>query len=333
MKLTTLAAATLAVLSGACGSVADESDAGQAASADASNNGGVDSAPGSWDASPGDPDATPANPDATVACTGSMAFGYTGSIDTFVVPACASVITIAANGGQGGGAGTQPGGLGASVQGAFAVTGGETLTILVGGQGIASFDQEQQSGGSGGGGSFVARADNSVVIVAGGGGGAIDNSAGLLKPGGPGQSVPNGQMGGMAGEAGGVNGGGGTSSTWGGWHGGAGGGGFLTNGVGVTSGNVTDFGTPHNPGQAFVNGGAGGLPGDGPNGRAGAFGGGGAAGFSGAGGGGYSGGGAGGIDDAAGTYAGGGGGSYNMGANPVNTEGANSGPGSVMITW
>jgi hypothetical protein len=267
--------------------------------------------------------------------TGSQTFNYSGSIVTFTVPACETTITIDAYGAQGGGAGAFAGGRGARMRGTFTVTPGQQLRILVGQAGAAAVNTEQQGGGAGGGGSFVTTAANAPLVVAGGGGGAV-NLTGFCTLAGRDASTatagvsgtPNGQM------PGGTNGGGGTSSNWTGWHGGSGAGGLTGNGVNNTSGS-SEYGTPNQPGRAFVNGGAGGIAGSAAGARNGGFGGGGAAGFTGGGGGGYSGGGAGGVDLSGGATCGqgGGGGSYNGGTSQTNQAGARTGNGTVIISW
>ena len=62
-------------------------------------------------------------------------FTYTGSLQTFTVPACVSTITIEARGAQGGSvyaSGSYSGGLGAIMRGTFTVTTGSVLNIIVG---------------------------------------------------------------------------------------------------------------------------------------------------------------------------------------------------------
>lgn len=259
----------------------------------------------------------------------SITYDYTGSMQYFTVPAGVTTIQLEAWGAQGGG-GLQgvTGGLGAYASGTFAVTSGQTITILVGGMGLDGTDDGEQAGGSGGGGTFIADVSNTPMLVAGGGGGAMGRN-GLPVNGGPGLSTENGASGEFNGGAGGTMGSGGNTWPWTGWHSGTGGGGFLTDCPQASNGNTGSFGTNNGPGIAFVNGGAGGYGGS--MGRAGGFGGGGAAGFTGGGGGGYSGGGSG-THDAPQTYNGGGGGSYNAGTNQVIIAGMNQGNGSVVIT-
>ena len=263
--------------------------------------------------------------------TGPAIFDHTGSLQQFTVPACVTSIRIDARGAQGGDGGALGGvgGRGARMEGTFAVTAGQVLTILVGGRGLPGTDSGEQAGGSGGGGTFVVDAANQPLIVAGGGGGAMGRDQ-LVVDGGPGLITTAGGNGNTRGGAGGVDGGGGATWPWGGWHSGTGGGGFLGDGVGDSNGNVGEFGTINTAGKAFVNGGAGGVGGS--RGRSGGYGGGGAAGFTGGGGGGYSGGGSG-THDPPGTPNGGGGGSFNAGTDPSGVAGFNSGHGQVIITW
>ncbi len=182
-----------------------------------------------------------------------------------------------------------------------AVTPGEQLTILVGGQsGVATGLRR-----GGGGGSFVWRGTGAIslanVLLAAGGGGGVGLVPGpggqdalLTTSGGAGTGPGSG-----AGGTGGIGGQGGVSNVSG--LVGGGGGGILTSG---TAG--TGFGgTPGQGGTAISLGGAGGAP-DG--------------GFGGGGGGGRSGG-------------GGGGGSYNGGTNQVNTAGVGTGDGHVVISF
>ena len=231
---------------------------------------------------------------------------YTGTMDSFTVPAGITSLTIDAMGAQGGSATTQVGGKGVRAKGTVTVIPGQVLKILVGGQGA---NHANMAGG--GGGTFVTDNSNSPLMVAGGGGGALDpyypgNNAVITTNGGDG-TVNN-----IA--AGGTNGSGGGGSAYG-----SGGGGLLTNGSASTN-------TYAHPGSSFINGGAGGS---GTGSSSGGFGGGASGdyswnGISGAGGG-YSGGGGG--------YCGGGGGSYNAGTNQTMTAGYQTGNGQVVITY
>jgi len=244
-------------------------------------------------------------------------FNYTGSMQSYTVPAGVTSITIVAKGGQGG----NFGGLGAIMQGTFSVSPGDVIRVLTGGQGITDGSGCIGGGGtgtgaSGGGGSFVATSTNTPMIVAGGGGGlecsagaGIDANTGTSGNNGVSPAVPlRFGIGGTSGN--------GATSTGGGPHAGNGGG-FLTDGAAGAGWGL--------PGRAFVSGGAGGAS---FSGTTGGFGGGGGGGNNGAGGGGgYSGGG--------GSYHtpgfGGGGGSYNAGTSQSNSVG-NTGNGVVTIT-
>ena len=214
----------------------------------------------------------------TVTCT----YLATLALDTFVVPAGITSVTITADGAQGaaGNIGVS-GGEGAVLESTFTVTPGSTLNVLVGGAGGRVSDS-----GGGGGGSFVyTTADSAgLLIAAAGGGGSAGAGAGAN--GRASTAASDGQNGFVAcdgGRAGtGGNGGGSASgicpvdqST------GGGGGGLNSNGADGL-GNSTGSG-----GQALANGGAGGTS---LVGAMGGFGGGGGAGDSGGGGGGYNGG-------------------------------------------
>jgi hypothetical protein len=237
---------------------------------------------------------------------------YTGSIVNWTVPAGVTSVHIEARGAQGGwntNSVYQPG-MGAVMSGDFTVTPGQQLKVLVGQQ------PSNGSGNGGGGGTFVTDMSNTPLIVAGGGGGS---SQGTDSPDKHGQAGTSGGTGAAGGGTGGTNGSGGSIGASG-FQSGAGGG-LLTNG--------TDGWTGGTGGFAFVNGGAGAATNAPANGG---FGGGGSGSsyVVGGGGGGYSGGGSGGNSSAG---VGGGGGSYNAGTNQVNTGGANTGDGMVLISY
>jgi hypothetical protein len=263
---------------------------------------------------------------------------YTGNV-TYYTVAKTGVYDVAAYGAQGGvntGAVTNSGGLGVEAGGAFLLTAGEKLAIVVGGQGGNGSGLD--GGGGGGGGSFVALSGvpaagtapgcggfetttcSDTLLVAGGGGGG----AGTLWSGIGGQTGNGGAEAYLAGGNGGLLGGGGVP----GGFGAGGGGGYLANGVGASTtipggcspGDGTgcggnSFETGATIDAALSTGGSAGGAGGVDSffglfisgGGAGGFGGGGGAGGAGAGGGGggYSGGGGG--DQGSG---GGGGGSY-----------------------
>ena len=254
-----------------------------------------------------------------IACpSGTTTFNYTGGQQTFTVPACVTSITVDAYGAQGGtstgesGGQNFTGGLGARARGTFSVTGGQSISVLVGGMGL-----NNRCGSGGGGGSFVVRSGAALVIAGGGGGGfhcnvlggvfgvggntSTSGGAGVctMNPSYPRSPTPGG------------TGGNGANAYWGG-----GGGGFLTAG---TSTQLPTAGGGVYPGN-------GGVPGGG-------YGGGGGhhdtcCGGSG-GGGGYSGGGGSAQDGCAG----GGGGSINNGSAQLNTAATRSGNGTVIISY
>ncbi|MEM7105383.1 MAG: HYR domain-containing protein [Bacteroidota bacterium] len=263
----------------------------------------------------------------------TQTFNYTGSIENWTVPPGVTSINIQGWGASGGNTvwldNDEVGGDGAYMSGDFTVAPGDVLNILVGQAG------ETASVGGGGGGTFVVGAGNTPLLIAGGGGGASTDANGIDAVTGP-----DGTMDSQGLIAGGVAGNGGDACTSGPNNAG-GGGGFLSDGVDAntgTSGFNAGFG-----GASYLNGGSGGIPGrlDGAcsGDPFGGFGGGGSASCNtvgGGGGGGYSGG-AGGVHidncGASPRSSGGGGGSFNSGTNQNNTAGANTGNGSVVITY
>ena len=177
-------------------------------------------------------------------------FHYTGSMQTWTVPACVNSITFDVQGAQGGGShfGGSPG-LGGRVTGTLAVTPGQVLNIFVGGQGGYGTPSSTITGGYNGGGSVpgggsqvggagggasdiringVALSDR--VVVAGGGGGALCSSGG----GGGGLTAGNASISGQCGGASNANGKGGDQ-----FNGGAGG---VYGCCGCTNGNNGSFG-------------------------------------------------------------------------------------------
>src|ERR1700761_4082693 len=94
---------------------------------------------------------------APIAAAGTTTFSSIGSIDTFIAPATA-VYTITAVGAGGGGA-VAGGGRGASVTDTFSLPAGDTINILVGGQGDVGSDGP----GGGGGGTFVVQLVPSII--------------------------------------------------------------------------------------------------------------------------------------------------------------------------
>jgi hypothetical protein len=237
---------------------------------------------------------------ATSGATGLPAatpFAYTGSVATYQVPSDVCQLTIDAAGAEGGfNYYNLAGGVGGTAQATFAVTPGEELTVVVGGEGLGSDGSTGElAGGYGGGGATGSDGDS----VAGSGGGATTISAGsstlLVAGGGGGTGFVNGPGG---------EGGSGGSATQSGTagtaapeeFGGAGGGGGGTISAGGTGG-VAGASEGPNAGTA----GSPGVAGQGGQGGAGTI----AVGAGG--GGGYFGGGGGGTGDDA-DFAGGGGG-------------------------
>ncbi|NVO03994.1 MAG: hypothetical protein HXX09_14960, partial [Bacteroidetes bacterium] len=211
----------------------------------------------------------------TLGVPGSTTFNYTGSMQTWTVPAGITSITMEAWGAQGW-SGTYSGGLGGYAKGDITVTPGQTLNIYVGGQGtIANIAYSPMGGGWNGGGNGQ---NNSTGSSVGGGGGASDIRIGgttlanrvIVGPGGGGSTnntnCSGGNGGGLIGLTGGgtqILGTGGTQSaggTSGGalgqggnatgsmtpWNGG-GGGGYYGGGVSTAHG-------PGGGGSAYITG-------------------------------------------------------------------------------
>lgn len=229
-------------------------------------------------------------------CTAS--FQETGATHGWTVPAGVTSIGVTlygANGGTGGEPGGA-GGLGAEVTGSLAVSGGEALTVNVGGVGGGAETNATANGGYGGGGS----GGNPVggTVNGGGGGGATDLSylSAAVSAGGGGGGGGGGSSGG--GSGGNADQGGGPGSPYlnlgagGGGSSGDSGGGGGTGGTGTSglcgtthSGASGGDGSSGTGGQGntnaggggggLVGGGAGGEPAAGVDCRAGAGGGGG----------------------------------------------------------
>jgi hypothetical protein len=238
-------------------------------------------------------------PSLAAASTTTVSFSYTGSAQSWTVPAGVSSITVDMAGGAGAGYPTLgPGGSGGRVQGSVVVSPGEVLEVYVGGEGEFFAGGVNGSSGEYGGGSGAAGRGNGDG--AGGGGAA---SALVIASGTP-LAIAAGGGGGT--EYAGVDGG-----ADGGLTGGAGGGGYL-GGAG---------GTQSSGGAGNGNGGAGAICAQND-----CSGGGG-------GGGGYYGGNGGGNDPGDNTDGGGGGGSSLVPAGGTTTAGYESGNGYVDITY
>jgi len=238
----------------------------------------------------------------------SVSFSYTGSVQNWTVPACATSIRIQASGGQGGnsqGGSPGQGGLGARMQGDFQVNPGTVLTIIVGKQG----NTNGASGGGGGGSGVLVQ--GSPWIIAGGGGGInnAQNFGGLA-----GTTSTSGSTGEYGGGSGGSNGGDGGWTVYSGSNFAYGGKGLNAGANGSTGTNGVSNLTTTTQGVYGLGGGGGSVGGGYCN--------------CGGGGGGYSGGGAGGVNGS-----GGGGGSYNNGTNQINQGGVQSGNGQVVILY
>lgn len=263
----------------------------------------------------------------------SNSSNYTAAngIQTWTVPTTGTY-TIIARGAQGAPASATAGGVGAIMQGDFALTQGQKINIVVG-QTARVPPARPGRNGSGGGGTFVVKSNVStpstadILVIAGGGGGCgtafLPNANASITTSG------RNSTGGFYIGQGGTNGNGGGQS-FGATSNGAGAG-FLSNGAanglgggiayifGANGGAINSTYAPE--GGGF---GGGGAPNNGDLNRMG-------------GGGGYSGGGA---SDASGntatsTLAGGGGGSFNSGSNQINATNSsgNFGNGSVTITF
>ncbi|MEI8201381.1 MAG: glycine-rich domain-containing protein [Bacteroidota bacterium] len=234
---------------------------------------------------------------------GSQTFEYTGSQQTFTVPAGVMSISIDAYGAQGGGnKNGSTGGLGGRIQASSVlVTPGSTIYVNVGGAGVIGNSNGGFNGGghssyynytgSGGGASDVRVGGAGLynrVIVAGGGGGAGLNCSGSNEWGGAG----GGSIGGTGWQCGSQN---------------------YYVGYGGTQYGGGAYGTNYGQGCATN-----GSLGQGGNGAC-TYGGGGGGGYYGGGGGGYGG--------------GGGGSSYTSGSLIDDLQGVRSGNGQIIISW
>ena len=269
--------------------------------------------------------------DTCVACyvAGTKTFAYSGATASFTVPCGVTSVTIEGWGGQGGNdtfSAANTGGKGADIKGTFAVTPGQVLTVLAGGQGA---DPANSLNGGGGGGSFVWDPTNTAepLLAAGGGGGA--GSCGEGTPGAGLATLGGGGAGGTCGNNLTCN----PNGT------GGGGAGWLSGGAGAGLGSPSVCNDV--PGsQTPLQGGAGGTPYNysamytsGVGGFGGGGGGGGNCG-GGGGGGGYTGGNGSANVACGNTYATSvGGTSYNAGTSQTNTGGVQSGNGQVVLTW
>lgn len=252
---------------------------------------------------------------------GTQTFNYTGSLQTWTVPAGITSVTMTVDGASGGNAANGwLGGYGARVVSQpITVTPGEVLNIIVGQQPAESIFGGDGCGGGGGGGSYVMRTGNVALVVAGGGGGACGFSN--YKQNGQNASVTTSGVSSGA-LAGGTGGSGGSSVS----HEGGGGAGYLTNGA--------DGAMAGSGGKTPANGATGGTadPSESCGTRYGGYGGGGGGGNDLAGGGGgYSGGAA--HQDVSFAVGAGGGGSYSISPGSSITIRNTHGNGQVVINW
>jgi hypothetical protein len=262
------------------------------------------------------------------------AFGFSGSVETYTVPAT-GLYEISAAGAQGGSrTGGPTGGVGAVLTGEVTLNAGTQLDVVVGGAGIS----DAVGGHGGGGGSFVylVGAPQPLVVAGGGGGGSASGGNGGV--GQTGQSGDNAQpipLDRNLGQ-GGSGGNGGTAGS-GGVGDAGGGGGWLSPGT-SNSNNDGNTGGLGGDGPPSFAGGQGdsydvndsGGPYPIPNGGFGGGGGGGSAG--GGGGGGYSGGGGGDGSFDQGSAGGGGGSYFNSSVTSTTTADTQTGNGVVSIS-
>ena len=201
-------------------------------------------------------------------CSGTEVFEFTGSQQTFVVPAAITELTVSAAGASGAACTVGTIGLGGKTTATIPVTPGETLIVLVGGigscGGSGGFNgggrggSGVRPGGDGGGASDVRQGGGSLsnrVVVAGGGGGSIGGSGGATmgasgfssQTGGGGGSQTAGGQGGLGclgcggGSLGVLGAGGDGAAACSGpdaYGGGGGGGGYFGGGGGGGSGNA-----------------------------------------------------------------------------------------------
>jgi hypothetical protein len=297
-------------------------------------------------AAPPRPPSTPRAPSVLATTTASSprylseTYSYTGSAQTFVVPAGVTSLQVVVAGAQGGAgfdyaAGTGGGGgRGAVVGVTLAVSPGETLTLLVGGEGGSG--PAGSVAGFNGGGAGAYNPTPGFARAGGGGGGASDIRAGgaglanrvVVAGGGGGGSLGTAAAGGrVAGGAGGFDGVPGESATSPLSKPGGGGGGTQSGG-GAAGQPVELPGTPAVTPAGAGSLGQGGTGGYGPT--AIGFNGG----FAGGGGGGYYGGGGG-----AGGYSynesggGGGGSSFSSQPGAQVVAGRNAGNGFITLSW
>ncbi len=253
----------------------------------------------------------------------SQTFDYTGSYQTFTVPAGVYSINIDAYGAEGIGLNGYAPGQGGRARGDISVVPGQVFYVYTGGNSLFNGGGSGKGGANGGDGSdvrFGGTAISNRIIVAGGGGGAGGDNWGCFSgngDGGGGTAGSNyvGGGGGSGYSFCGANGGNTGGSSGSAYHGGGGGGGGLTSGG---AGAIATGSSAASPGILGYGGASNNAS---------------SCGATGGGGGGYYGGGG-----AAGTNCGagqGGGGSSWTGtlANPYFAPGVKTGNGQVVISW
>jgi hypothetical protein len=303
--------------------------------------------------------ATTACPGATVTTTGTTTtciYGYSGTQQTFTVPARVTSATFTLDGASGGSSATgTPGGNGGQLTATLPVTPGQAYRITVGGAAPggtgtpAAPDGSANGGENGGGTGGTGGTALGVPNLAGGGGGASDVrtdgpslSDWVLVAAGGGGAGGTGTGTGTNGTGGAAGGAGGASST----GGAAGAGGADLSDPATAGGGGGQAGCTSTPATGCSNGGTGGIsiasfagsagtPGQGGAGArsgSGGDGGGGGGGYYGGGGGGS---GFGGGENGGGGGGGGGGSSYaTSSASLVTvTDGVNSGNGQITISY
>ncbi len=167
----------------------------------------------------------------TVRAAAGVTLSYTGSLQTYTVPAGVTSVAVDASGAQGGtGDGGSAGGEGGEVVATVPVTPGEVLDAVVGGAGASAAttadsyggggtDSGSASfGGAGGGGTYLYSGSSltqaDVLVAAGGGGGGGYDSTGVAGgAGGDPGTAGNGYSAGASGGAGGTQAAGGAGGT------------------------------------------------------------------------------------------------------------------------
>ena len=134
-----------------------------------------------------------------MATNSKQVFTYTGSNQTFIVPAGVTSLTIKMWGAGGAGGFYGIGGTGAYVTGTLTVTPGQTLTIVVGQGGSINYTSTfggggaggNASGGSGGGRSAIRNGSIEIITAGGGGGGGGNYNTYYTSGGGGGATNGN----------------------------------------------------------------------------------------------------------------------------------------------